>query len=89
MIIFCKKTTTPLKFRQVVEADYLGSHTRKRDLFPEFEVDQAIFEPKDGEENTLIGVNTPSQLQEWQYQSAVGHWGIMRLLLPSSLWEKW
>lgn len=89
MILFCKKTKTPLKFRKLVEADYLGSQTRKRDLLPELEVDQSIFEPKDGEEDAILGVNTPPQLQEWQYQSAVGHWTMMRMMLPGNVWEQW
>lgn len=89
-VIFCKKTTAPLNFRMPTMADYLGSRSREAYLLPKFEIDLAVFENV-GKEHLggILESRKLSHLQQWQTESAVGHWQIMRGVLPSVVWESW
>ncbi len=93
MVIFCtKQDAESLTFRKPVEADYLGSNARKMFLLPEHEIDEEVFEDKEGEpveEGGVLSRNDTMRLTKWQRKSAVGHWGVMRTVLPSEVWEKW
>lgn len=90
MVIFCRKSNGTLKFRKPVEADYLKTGARRHHLLPQFEIDAAVFEtggePRDLE--TLKRGRT-KDIQSSHKDSAVGHWGIMRTVLPDSVWENW
>lgn len=90
MVIFCGKSNGTLKFRKPVEADYLKSGARRYHLLPQFEIDAAVFEtggkPRDLE---ILKRGRTKNIQAFHKDSAVGHWGIMRTVLPDSLWENW
>ena len=60
-------------------------------MWPKHEVDQEMFQSEDEEEQ--IGVlkagKTMQMLQKWQEHSALGHWAIMRTVIPDKVWENW
>ncbi|KAF3480094.1 uncharacterized protein GIQ15_05441 [Arthroderma uncinatum] len=89
MTIFCKKTPGPIKFRTPVPSDYLGTYSRKESLVPRLEFSPGSFS-KDPEGNTdALGPTVPKELAYWQFQGAIGHWHVMRSVLPASVWENW
>ncbi|KAL1957726.1 hypothetical protein VTO42DRAFT_5569 [Malbranchea cinnamomea] len=88
-VIFCKKTHGPLKFRKPVKADFLGCRSREAYLLPKYEIDPAVFENSGDESQSVLQAEKSSQLQAWQFKGAVGHWHIMRGVLPPVVWENW
>ncbi|TDZ29016.1 Polyamine aminopropyltransferase [Colletotrichum spinosum] len=86
MVIFCKKTSGRIAFRQPVEADYLDSRTRRVFLKPQHEVLPKHF--LDGDYG-LLRNNDTEQLTKWHEKSALGHWEVMRIVLPDNIWEQW
>ncbi|KKA29208.1 hypothetical protein TD95_000954 [Thielaviopsis punctulata] len=87
MVIFCRKTAEPLTFRAAVAADFLGTGTRKMTLQPRFEVLDSDF--KAVGETKIVMNNDTSQLAEYRDSSAVGHWTIMREVVPPTVWNQW
>ena len=92
MVFFCRRKThnsktlhLPVAFRKPVEADFLGSSARREYLVPKYEVLAEEFE-KDGE---VLSQKNKSILEQWQKKSAVGHWRVMRGVLPDAVWEGW
>ena len=85
MVIFCKRSSTPLKFRSPVEADFLGSGARKAFLLPKHEIQSDTFDPL----AAVLKRGQTKQLLAWQSKSANGHWKIMRTVLPDAVWENW
>lgn len=88
MVIFCTKQKKPITFRKPVEEDYLGSNARKMFLMPEYEIGDGMFEEREGD-GGVLSRNDTMRLTRWQLENAVGHWKIMRTVLPSEVWEKW
>ena len=89
MVIFCTKLDSkPLTFRKPIEADYLGSNARRMFLVPEHEVAEGFFGEQEGD-GDVLSRNDTMRLTKWQRKSAVGHWSVMRTVLPSEVWEKW
>ncbi|KAK2049213.1 spermine/spermidine synthase [Colletotrichum somersetense] len=86
MVIFCKKTSGKLKFRAPVEDDFLASRTRRAFLTPYHEVFDKHF--LQGDFGILTNNNT-EQLTKWHEKSALGHWEVMRVVLPDKIWEMW
>lgn len=90
VVVFCTKTSQPFEFRAPGEEDFLGSGARALYLRPRHEIEWSVFEGREGEVD--LGILTKGQTQKldrWQRQSAVGHWGIMRTVLPHIIWENW
>ena len=85
MVIFCKKTATPVTFRKAVEADFLGSGARRAFLPPKHEIPVESFR---GQGEILRRGHT-KQLEAWHRESAIGHWKVMRTVLPDAVWENW
>lgn len=92
MVIFCTKTSSSassvLKFREPVEADFLNSGARKEFLVPKYEIDADVFEAVDGD-GDVLSKSDMDRLTKWQVKSAVGHWKVMRTVLPDHIWEMW
>jgi hypothetical protein len=91
MIFFCRKGNKPFAFREPVEADFLGSLARRELLVPQHEVDIKQFD-LEGDNNGMPKVlrnGKTSVLDQWQRKSAVGHWEVMRQVIPSIVWENW
>ncbi|KAH0538181.1 hypothetical protein FGG08_005197 [Glutinoglossum americanum] len=91
LVIFCTKSDSPFSFRKPAEKDFLESYARQSYLWPKYEVDQELFHIEDEEEQ--IGVlrtgKTMQMLERWQEHGALGHWAIMRTVIPDQVWEKW
>ncbi|DAA77214.1 TPA_exp: Spermine/spermidine synthase family protein [Trichophyton benhamiae CBS 112371] len=89
MTIFCKKTPGTIKFRIPQPEDYLGTYSRKENLIPRLEFSPGSFaRDAEGREDAL-GPSVPKELEYWQFQGAIGHWHVMRGVLPDTVWEKW
>ncbi|KAI9850661.1 MAG: hypothetical protein M1838_005306 [Thelocarpon superellum] len=88
MVLFCTKAATPLRFRSPVEADFLGSLSRRQHLVPRYEIDATIFGDVAGDDDVLRKDST-ERLTRWQEKSALGHWKIMRKVLPDAVWVNW
>ena len=93
MVVFCKKTgNTPLTFRSPIEADYLNSGARKEFLFPQYEIFESAFTVNGGPpeiEKMILKKGQTKKLEELQMKSAIGHWNLMRTVLPPKIWENW
>ncbi|EEP78833.1 predicted protein [Uncinocarpus reesii 1704] len=89
MVIFCKKTKHLPEFRKPTNADYLGSLSRESYMFPKFEIPQETFRNTNSKDPEILTKNQVSQLENWHSQSAIGHWRIMRTVLPAAVWENW
>jgi hypothetical protein len=87
MVIFCKKSSGPLTFREPVSADYLGSRARQAFLMPQEEVKDGDF--RSDEDLGLLTFNETEKLEKWHDKGALGHWDVMRLVLPAQVWEMW
>lgn len=85
MVFICNKGTKPVTFRKAVEADFLGSASRKAYMVPKFEVPVSKFQ-REGE--LLTRANT-KVLEKMHVQSAIGHWKLMRKVIPAAVWENW
>lgn len=90
MVVFCIKTEERLTFRKPVEADFLGSTARRYYMLPEHEIDLRVFERNDGSGGEgILSVKTMAKLEKWHQESAIGHWEVMRTVLPAVVWEQW
>lgn len=88
MVIFCKKTEERLTFRKPVAQDFLRSRAREVFLEPKNEVQQAdLF--GDNDDAQLLRKNNTDMMTEWHHTSALGHWTIMRQVIPTKIWELW
>lgn len=89
MVIFCLKTSEKdIKFRQPTDADFLKSGARKAYLMPKHEIEGGVFSEQEGD-GEVLSRNDTGRLEKWQRRSAVGHWKVMRTVLPSEIWESW
>lgn len=90
MVIFCRKSVENFTFRKPVEADYLGSQFRKYEMQPKHEIDTALFNKRieDGKIEILKREDT-KRLEAFHRKSAVGHWRVMRTVLPDEIWNNW
>lgn len=87
MVFFCRKhpDNLPVKFRKPVTKDFLGSSLRKAYMLPQHEIKPEEFE----QEGPLLTAKNVRMLEKFQAESAVGHWHVMRTVLPSAIWENW
>ncbi|KAJ9502145.1 hypothetical protein H2202_002209 [Exophiala xenobiotica] len=85
MVFFCRKSDSPINFRRPVEADFLGSNARREYMLPTHEISPSSF---DASVDVLRSGKT-KQLEKWQAQSAIGHWRVMRTVLPAAVWNNW
>ncbi|KAI9737638.1 MAG: hypothetical protein M1818_005642 [Claussenomyces sp. TS43310] len=88
MVIFCVKRDAPIIFRRPNEADYLGSGARKAYLMPSNEIVADVFAEREGD-GGVLRKNDTQRLSKWQQKSAVGHWNVMRTVLPDEIWQAW
>ncbi|RCI10193.1 hypothetical protein L249_8667 [Ophiocordyceps polyrhachis-furcata BCC 54312] len=89
MVIFCTKSDAPLMFRKPTAADYLESLTRKQFLRLDHEMLEAEFLSTYEDDDTILRRNDTSAVEKWHEKSALGHWAVMRRMLPASVWERW
>ncbi|GAD97619.1 spermine/spermidine synthase family protein [Paecilomyces variotii No. 5] len=90
MVVFCTKATgTPVHFRNPIPADFLGSKARETYLMPKHEIDASVFETVEKGGQRLLKAEGADHIAAFQDQSAIGHWKIMRTVLPDAVWENW
>ena len=90
MVMFCRKSNETFGFRDPVEADCLGSQARRYHLLPKHEIQASYFKGRNGDgELQVLKAGQTERLEADQKESAVGHWGIMRTVLPDVIWENW
>jgi hypothetical protein len=88
VVIFCVKRADEIKFRLPRKADLLGTISRKTYMFPVHEVTDSDFVVQ-GHDGVVLRRNDTKELDKWQRRSAVGHWEVMRTVLPPVAWEMW
>ncbi|KUJ20509.1 spermine/spermidine synthase [Mollisia scopiformis] len=90
MVIFCTNAATSdqVTFLKPTERDFLGSGARKMYLLPKYEVEESVFEMQEGDGGVLLR-NATERFRGWQEKSALGHWAVMRTVLPKEIWEDW
>ncbi len=90
MVMFCRKNKGPFTFRNPAEADCLGSQARRYHLLPQHEISPSYFDNRVGDEQLgILKRGQTQKLEALQRESAVGHWRIMRTVLPDTIWENW
>ncbi|KAI5207873.1 spermine/spermidine synthase [Aureobasidium subglaciale] len=92
MVIFCKNAANgKLEFRTPVEADYLGTVSRKHYLAPKEKLELQFPTEEELEEETeqTLTIDNLSEFEKKQVESAKRHWKIMRLVVPDVVWELW
>lgn len=85
MVFICKKDGQAPKFRKAVEADFLGSASRKSYMVPKHEVPAVTFQ----QHGELLTRANKKGLEKMQVESAIGHWKLMRKVMPAAIWENW
>ncbi|KAL8866737.1 MAG: hypothetical protein Q9174_006116 [Haloplaca sp. 1 TL-2023] len=99
LVAFCRWYPGPITFRPPVETDFLNTGARKWYLLPKYEVLAEDILMKDGKGkgggerkdviSTRMGRKARNELEKWQIKGAIGHWGVMRGVLPAPVWENW
>ncbi|KAK3384344.1 S-adenosyl-L-methionine-dependent methyltransferase [Lasiosphaeria ovina] len=87
MVIFCTKMTRPISFREPTARDLLNSPSREAFLSPRNEVKDTDFVA--GQDESILTRNDTQKLTKWHETSALGHWTVMRTVLPPVVWEAW
>lgn len=87
LVMFCRKTSEDFTFRTPVGADFLGSPARRQHLSPKNEVIDVESLVK-GKGQVLRNGQT-ERLTASQTRSAMGHWHVMRKVVPDIVWENW
>lgn len=85
MVFICRKAGKAVKFRKAVEADFLGSALRRSYMVPKHEVPSSKFNLR-GE---ILTRANRKDLEKMQVESAIGHWKLMRKVIPAVIWENW
>ena len=57
-------------------------------LLPKHEVDEQYAQLEEGD-GGVLSRNDTERFREWQQLSALGHWAVMRTVLPGEIWEAW
>ncbi|CAL8583639.1 hypothetical protein XPA_009260 [Xanthoria parietina] len=87
LVLFCRRSTGAFRFRSPTKADFLGTQARKHHLLPRYEVDAAGF-LGNGDEG-VVRKNNTHIMKASQMRGAVGHWAVMRTVVPDAVWENW
>ena len=87
MVIFCTKQTKPISFRDPTQRDMLNSPSRQAYLVPKHEVLEKEFLA--GQDDGIVRKNDTEKLVKWHEKSALGHWKVMRMVLPAEVWVSW
>jgi hypothetical protein len=88
MVIFCTNAAKNVTFRRPMQKDLLGSKARGMFLYPEHEVDYSVFELQEGD-GGILRRNDTERFKAWQDHTALGHWAVMRTVLPEAVWQNW
>lgn len=61
---------------------------REMTLVPKHEVRYEDVGLREGDGGVLLR-NGTERFGKWQQTSAMGHWAVMRTVLPREVWEEW
>lgn len=94
VMLFCTSSTEAISFRKPRREDYLGSRMREMMLMPTVEVGVGeVVGGEDGKEEEdgegLLFRNGTERFRKWQVKGAMGHWAVMRTVVPAQVWEDW
>ena len=95
MVLFCRQTDHPLMFREPVEADYLGTSSRKTYLLPRLEMDLEQYVMRDDKrmltanKTMILHAAKTFEMDRWHNVAARRHWEVMRTVIPPQVWELW
>jgi hypothetical protein len=87
MVIFCQKRPDELKFRRPVEKDFMKSRLRHVFLEPHHEIPESAWLEDD--DKSILAKNSTGKVTKLHQKSAIGHWTIMRTVIPAKVWELW
>lgn len=87
LVMFCRKSNEDFAFRNPIEADFLGSPARQQHLLPKNEINDVEYLVK--EKGQVLRKGRTEWLKACQTRSAMGHWHVMRRVLPDIVWENW
>lgn len=87
VVVFCRKTTDKITFRPLVEGDLLKSKARAHYLMPKNEVPDSAF--MTGKDVKIVRQNDTGILTKYHDQTALGHWSVMREVIPKNIWQNW
>ncbi|CAO1596886.1 hypothetical protein XANCAGTX0491_000714 [Xanthoria calcicola] len=87
LVLFCRRSAGAFVFRSPRKADFLGTQARKHHLLPRYEVDAAGFLGKGDAD--VVRKNNTHIMEASQMRGAVGHWAVMRTVVPDAVWESW
>lgn len=85
MVFFCRKDDVPVAFRDPKPSDWLGSSTRRLYMLPKHEIPASAFD----DQAPVLRSGKTAHLEKWHAKSALGHWHVMRTVLPDAIWENW
>ena len=88
MVLFCRaNSAAAVTFREPIPADFLGSGSRQEYMVPKIEMPLDSVDTEDMSD--VLTVRNTMRLTTSQRKSAVGHWEVMRTVLPPKIWELW
>ncbi|KAK9775388.1 putative Spermine/spermidine synthase [Seiridium cardinale] len=87
VVVFCRKTSDKITFRPLVERDLLQSRARAHYLMPKNEVPESAF--LSGDKVKIVRKNDTETLAKYHDQTGLGHWAVMREVIPKNIWENW
>lgn len=87
VVVFCRKTEKKIAFRHALDRDFLQSKARAQFMVPRHEVPESAF--LSGDKVGLVRNNQTDVLVKHHDQTALGHWAVMRTVLPKEIWESW
>lgn len=89
MVIFCTNSASgTITFRKPTEKDFLESYARQHFLVPQHEVSRDEYALQEGDGGVLTR-NDTKRIESWQQKGALGHWAVMRTVLPDVIWQDW
>jgi len=91
LVVFCVNNVAmwPLAFREPVEADFLGSTSRRRFLMPRTELEVVMPISTDRVEMELVMESNVNNWKGQQLEAARRHWQLMREVVPAIVWDTW
>ena len=92
MVVFCIKSSGPIKFRKPVAKDWLGSLSRKEFVPPPKELEMNLGDVSGGgtvKEDEVLTKGSERKVEKFHPEAAKRHWAIMRTVLPAGVWENW
>jgi len=92
MVVFCVKSSGPIKFRKPVAKDWLGSLSRKEYIPPPKELEMNLGDVSGGgmvKEGEVLAKGMERKVERFHPEAAKRHWAIMRTVLPAGVWENW